>query len=92
MRQDVADECGAEVIELEAMPDHAHRLVEVDPQFGIHKQVRKIGGRSPRLLRDEFRWLGSKLPTLWTNSDFVATVGGAPLATIKQDIEQQKRV
>lgn len=88
----VAEECGAEVIELEVMPDHVHLLVEVDPQFGVHKLVRKIKGRSSRLLRDEFRWLRSRLPTLWTNSYFVATVGGAPLAVIKQYIEQQKRV
>ncbi|MDR7414451.1 MAG: IS200/IS605 family transposase [Armatimonadota bacterium] len=88
----VASECGAEVIELEVMPDHVHLLVEVDPQFGIHKLVRKIKGRSSRLLRDEFRWLRSRVPTLWTNSYFVATVGGAPLAVVKQYIEQQKRV
>jgi hypothetical protein len=29
--------------------------------------------------------LRSRLPTLWTNSWFVATVGGAPLAIIKRD-------
>ncbi len=74
------------------MPDHMHLLVEVDPQFGIHKLVRKIKGRSSRLLRDEFQWLRSRLPTRWTNSSFVATVGGTPLAVITQDIEQQKRV
>ncbi len=88
----VAEECGAEVIELEVMPDHVHLLVEIDPQFGVHRLVRKIKGRSSRLLRDEFRWLRSRLPTLWTNSYFVTTVGGAPLAVIKQYIEQQKRV
>jgi putative transposase len=32
------------------------------------------------------------LPSLWTNSYFVATVGGAPLEVIKQYIEQQKHV
>lgn len=36
--------------------------------------------------------LRSRLPTLWTNSYFVATVGGAPLAVIRQYIENQKRV
>jgi REP-associated tyrosine transposase len=43
-------------------------------------------------LRQEFQWLRSRLPTLWTNSYFVATVGGAPLAIVKQYIEQQKHV
>ena len=32
------------------------------------------------------------LPSLWTNSNFVSTVGGAPLAVIKQYIENQKNV
>jgi putative transposase len=74
------------------MPDHVHLLVEVDPQFGIHKLVRRIKGRSSRLLRQEFPVLRSRLPSLWTNSYFVSTVGGAPLEVIKQYIEQQKRV
>lgn len=33
--REVAGEHGAEVIELEVMPDHVHLLVEVDPQFGV---------------------------------------------------------
>ena len=89
---EVAEERQAEIIELEVMPDHVHVLVEVDPQFGIHRLVRYMKGRSSRLLRQEFAWLRSRLPTLWTNSYFVATVGGAPLATIKQYIENQKNV
>ncbi len=87
-----AAELQTEVIELEIMPDHVHLLVEVDPQFGIHKLVKRVKGRSSRLLRQEFPKLKSRLPTLWTNSYFVSTVGGAPLATIKQYIENQKNV
>jgi len=85
-----AAELPAKVIELEVMPDHVHLWCEVDPQFGIHTLVKRLKGRSSRLLRQEFPWLKSRLPTLWTNSYFVATVGGAPLAIIKQYIEQQK--
>jgi PPK2 family polyphosphate:nucleotide phosphotransferase len=36
--------------------------------------------------------LPRRLPTLWTNSYFVSTVGGAPLAVVKQYIENQKHV
>ncbi|WP_404979250.1 IS200/IS605 family transposase [Bifidobacterium longum] len=85
-------EIHAELIEMEVMPDHAHLLVEVDPQYGIHRAVRLIKGRSSRLLRDEYPWLKSRLPTLWTNSYFVSTVGGAPLKTVRQYIENQKHV
>ena len=87
-----AQEFRPTVIELEVMPDHIHLLCEVDPQFGIHRLVRDLKGRSSRLLRQEFPWLRSRLPTLWTHSYFVATVGGAPLVVIKQYIENQKGV
>jgi putative transposase len=88
----VVSESTAEILELEVMPEHVHLLVEVDPQYGIHRLVRAIKGRSSRLLRQEFPWLRSRLPTLWTNSYFVSTVGGAPLEVVKQYIENQKRV
>ena len=67
-----------------------HLLLEEDPQFGIHKAVKTIKGRTSRVLRTEFPWLRSRIPTLWTNSYFVSTVGGAPLAMVKQYIENQK--
>ena len=82
----------ADVIEMEVMPDHVHLLIEVDPQYGINKAVRHIKGVSSHALRSEFPSLKSRLPTLWTNSYFVSTVGGAPLPAIKQYIENQKNV
>ncbi|MEV7970105.1 IS200/IS605 family transposase [Sphaerisporangium sp. NPDC088356] len=87
---EVIEEKGAWLVELEVMPDHVHLLVEVDPQFGIHKLVKAIKGRSSRVLRQEFPSLTSKLPTLWINSYFVATVGGAPLDVVKGYVENQK--
>lgn len=88
--QEVCQEQQADVLSLEVMPDHVHLLVECDPQFGIHRLVRLIKGRSSRLLRQAFPVLKSKLPTLWTNSYFVSTVGGAPPSFVKQYIENQK--
>ena len=88
----VAEEMRFEIIEMEVMPDHVHMLVEVDPQLGIHKAVKRIKGRSSHDLREEFPWLRRRLPSLWTNSYFVSTVGGSPLAIMKQYIEDQKGV
>jgi putative transposase len=90
--QQVADELECEIIELEIMPDHVHILCEVDPQFGVHKFVKRVKGLSSFLLRNQFPTLKSRLPTLWTHSYFISTVGGAPLAVIKQYIENQKDV
>ena len=86
----VAIEKKCAIREMEADQDHFHMLVDCDPQFGIHRFVKAVKGRSSRLLRQEFKHLKSRLPTLWTNSYFVATVGGAPLSIIKQYIESQK--
>jgi putative transposase len=88
----VAAKYDAEIMALEIMPDQVHVLVEVDPQFGIHRWVKNLKGVSSHNLREEFPALKSRLPTLWTNSYFVSTVGGAPLAVIKQYVENQKNV
>lgn len=89
---EVAAELECPLIEMEIMPDHVHVLIDVDPQFGVHRAVKAIKGRTSRDLRREFPALRSRLPTLWTNSYFVATIGGAPLAIVKQYIENQKKV
>jgi REP-associated tyrosine transposase len=76
--REVIEEKEAWPVELDVMTDHVHLLVEMDPRFGIHKLVKAIKGRTSRLLREEFSALTSKLATVWTNSSFVATMGGAP--------------
>ena len=88
----VADDLHFEIVEMEVMPDHVHMLLEVDPQLGIHKAVKRIKGRTSHDLREEFPWLKRRIPSLWTNSYFVSTVGGAPLSIVKQYIENQKKV
>ncbi len=89
---EVCQQHQAEIEDLEVMPDHIHLLVSVDPQFGIHRLMKLVKGRSSRLLRQEFPVLKRKLPTLWTNSYFVSTTRGAPFSVIKAYIEQQKHV
>lgn len=90
--EETCEHLKVDIIEMEIMPDHVHLLVEVDPQLGIHKVVKQIKGYSSRILREEYAWLKSRIPSLWTNSYFVSTVGGAPLSIIKQYIENQKSV
>lgn len=87
----VCEEKHIDLIEMEVMPDHVHLLIEVDPQFGIHRAVKSIKGVSSRILRTEFKELTTRLPSLWTNSYFVSSVGGAPLEVVKRYIESQER-
>ena len=90
--EQIAKQIQVDILEMEIMPDHVHLLIEVDPQFGIHKAVKRFKGATSRYLRLEFPHLKSRLPTLWTNSYFVSTVGGAPLEVIQQYIQNQKEV
>ena len=46
----IAAEIQVDIIEMEIMPDHVHILLEVDPQFGIHKAVKNIKGKTSRIL------------------------------------------
>lgn len=88
--QHIADELGAEIIEMEVMPDHVQLIIDCDPSFGIYKIVKRMKGTSSRVLRDEFPWLKSRIPTLWTNSVCILTTGGATIDIIRKYIENQK--
>jgi putative transposase len=85
-----AKELQAEIAEMEIMPDHVHLLIECDPQFGIQRVVKHLKGYTSRILCQEFPHLKSRLPFLWTNSYFVATVGTVSLDVVKQYIESQQ--
>jgi putative transposase len=76
-------------VELATMPDHVRLLVSCDPQFGIHRLVKQVKGRCSRVLREEFRHPRSRLPTLWTNSYSVATIGPT-LEIVKRYAENQR--
>jgi len=78
------------VIEMEVMPDHVHLLLDVDPTIGIDIIVSRIKGRTAHNLTREFPELRRKLPTLWTRSKFIATVGSVSLDVVKKYIEDQK--
>jgi len=75
---------------MEVMEDHVHLLLDVDPTVGIDVIISRIKGRSSNILRKEFPELKKKLPTLWTRSKFIATVGAVSLDAVKQYIEGQK--
>lgn len=84
------EEQNFKVLEMEVMPDHVHLLLDVDPTIGINILVSRIKGRTSNVLNREFPELRRKLPTLWTRSKFIATVGSVSLDVVKQYIENQK--
>jgi len=77
---------------MEIMCDHVHLLLDVNPQIGIVKAVGKIKGYTAHALRKEFPALKSRLPSLWTRSKFISSVGAVTLEVVKKYIEEQKGV
>lgn len=84
------EEYGYVVLDMEVMPDHVHLLLDVNPKVGIYRVVSKIKGYTSNQLRKEFPSLKKKIPTLWTLSRFIASVGSVTLDVVKQYIEEQK--
>jgi putative transposase len=81
-----------EVIDMEVLPDHVHLLIDVDPKVGVYTVVSKIKGYTSKQLREEFPELKKRLPTLWTLSKFISSVGSVTLDVVKKYIEEQKHV
>lgn len=85
-------EYGYEVLDMEIMPDHVHLLLDVNPKKGVFNVVNHIKGYTSHELRNEFPTLKSRLPTLWTQSKFISSVGAVTLEVVKKYIEGQKGV
>lgn len=79
-----------EILEQEIMPDHVHLIVDVNPRFGIMEAVTKLKGASSRFLRQAFPFLKKRLPSLWTRSAFISSVGSVTLEVVKRYIDEQK--
>jgi putative transposase len=86
------EEYGYEVLDLEVMPDHVHLVLDADPMIGIITIVSKIKGYTSKQLREEFSLLKKRIPTLWTHSRFISTVGAVTLEDVNRYIEEQKHV
>jgi putative transposase len=84
------EEYGYHVMGMEVLPDHVHLLLDVDPRIGVASVVAKIKGYTSHELREQFPWLKKRLPTLWTRSKFIASVGAVTLDVVQQYIAAQK--
>lgn len=85
-----AAELEAEILALEIMLDHVHLFVESDPTKAPAHIAAQFKGYTSRVLRQEFPWLRSRLPALWSRSYYVGSVGHVSDATVRRYIEGQK--
>lgn len=74
--------------------DHIHLLIDMHPNVMPSKYINNLKTITSRLIRKEFAehlkpyyWK----PVLWTRAYCLITAGGAPLETLKQYIQKQKR-
>lgn len=79
-----------EIVALEVQPDHVHLFVNAPPTLAPQHIANQLKGSTSRILRDEFPHLRSRLPSLWSRSYYVGSVGAVSADTIQRYIEQQK--
>lgn len=85
-----ARELGLTIHELEVMPDHVHLFVEGGPTICVAEIVNGLKGFTSHELREEFPFLKSRLPTLWSRSYYAGSVGSVSEAVVRKYIEDQK--
>ena len=85
-----AEQIKVEIVEANIMPDHVHLFVKTQPVHQPQFVVGQIKGYTSRILRQEFPKLKSRLPTLWTRSYYVDSVGKLNEYTIRKYVEEQK--
>ncbi|MEU4699690.1 IS200/IS605 family transposase [Nonomuraea dietziae] len=78
-----------QIIALEIMPDHVHLFVKPHLKDSPSCVANQFKGMTSRVLRAEFPHLKSRLPTLWSRSFFVVTVGAVSADTVQRYIDTQ---
>lgn len=85
-----ADELGIDIRDITIMPDHVHLFIKAVPTLAPHFIIGQLKGYSSKILREEFPALKSRLPSLWTRSYYIESVGHISESTIRKYIEDQK--
>jgi len=75
---------------MEVMPDYEHLFVKTDPTNSPHFIVNQLKSYTSRELREEFPFIKSRLPSLWTRSYYCESVGHISEEAIRKYIEDQK--
>ncbi len=88
--QDKAEELGMTVHTLEVMPDHVHLFVASDPTLCVAEIVNRLKGFTSHQLREEFPFLRSRLPTLWSRSCYAGSMGSVSEAVVRKYIEDHR--
>ncbi|MEX5637660.1 IS200/IS605 family transposase [Parafrankia sp. FMc2] len=77
------------VMALGIEPEHGHLFVKAHSLHAPSYIANQLRGFTSHVLRAEFWQLWSRLPTLWSRSYFVATVGAVCADTVRRYIDTQ---
>jgi putative transposase len=85
-----AVELGVEIKHLSIQPDHVHLFVKASPEYSPAKLAHQFKGYSSRRLRQKYRHLVSRMPSLWSRSFYVGSAGHVSDKTIANYIAAQE--
>ena len=88
--QQTADRFHFKILEMEVMPDHVHMLIDCNPRLGIMSCISKLKNYSTQPIWEFDKTLKHRIPTVWTRSAFISSVGTVSIETVKKYIEEQK--
>lgn len=86
----VCEKHGIELLRMEVHLNYVSLLLKVNPKLGIHRAVKAIKYETAHSLRNEFPWVRSRIPTLWTNAYFICTLGEEDKEDVVHFVESQK--
>ena len=85
-----AAELDIKIEQMEIMPDHVHLFIKSSPVHSPHYIVQQLKGYTSRVLRQEFKTVKSRLPSLWTRSYYIESIGHISEDTVNRYIQDQK--
>jgi putative transposase len=85
-----AEQLELTIHEMQVMSDHVHLFVEGGPTICVAEIVNGLKGFTSHELREQFPFLKSRLPTLWSRSYYAGSVGSVSETVVRKYIESQK--
>ena len=90
--QNICDEKGYNILEMNGEPDHVHILLETGTDMKPQEFINIIKTKTARFTRRDYGELLEKWywkPLFWSDSYFISTVGVNTLDIVKQYIQNQ---
>jgi len=76
---------------LEILPDHVHLFISAPPTEAPQRLANQFKGFTSRMLRLKYPQLRSRLPSLWSRSYYIGSLGHVSEKTVRAYIDAQKR-